>query len=531
MGTEFRGQPQGELRLMQIRSIASITAFSALTLVTANVGGCSSSTKGGGENNVGGDDGGDDGSAGTSSGAFGQGLGEAGVESPCVNCNPTAMCSGGTNTTTITGVVYDPAGTNPVYNVQVYVPSMPLPMFSQGASCQPCSGLYPGAVYASAVTGTNGAFTIKNAPSGTSVPLVIQIGKWRRTYTIPTVTGCQANDANTLLSTSLRLPSSSSEGDLPDIAISTGAADSLECLPLRMGVVAGEYVPGASTAGHVHIFTGGQSGGATQGAVTSPSSPQAYTNLWDSEHDLNVNDLVLFSCEGAPTAYMDSSDGPNNMMNYLNNGGRVFASHYHFSWFTDTNVSPANPFVALTPPLATWSNLTNDAVLNDNVSYPATIVTTLPNGSPFPEGAALKTWLGVVNALDANQKLDVYYARDNALVGTANTNSQAWASLDPSVTSATTQYFSFDTPVGTAAAEQCGRAVYSDLHVSGGPGVTAMASVTPDYQAGGGIDIVPSGCAMRALTPQEKALEFMIFDLSSCLVPVGTSPPSMMGPQ
>jgi len=529
---------------MQIRSIALITAFAALALVASNVSGCSSSKPNGGEPSGGGDeDSGGDGSPGTSSGCSGfcTGGAEAGETSPCVNCN-MATCSGGTNTTTITGVVYDPAGSNPVYNVQVYVPSMPLPAFTQGASCQPCSALYPGSVYASAVTGTNGAFTIKNAPSGTDVPLVIQIGKWRRQFSIPTVTGCQANDATTLLNTSLRLPSSSSEGSLPDIAISTGGADSLECLPLRMGVAAGEYVPGASTAGHIHIFTGGASGQPSQGAVTSPQSPQAYTNLWDSEHDLNVNDVVLFSCEGQPTAYLDSSNGPTNLMNYLNNGGRVFASHYHFAWFTDTNVSPANPFAALTPPLATWSNLTNDAEINDAVSFPSDIVTTLPNGSAFPEGVALKAWLGTVNALDANGKLDLYYARLNALVGTPNTSSQAWAALDPSVmssdvvesgetfTSSATQYFSFDTPVGTGPAEQCGRAVYSDLHVSGGPGSEAAPNVTPDYQ-NGPPDLVPNGCATRSLTPQEKALEFMLFDLSSCLVPVGVLPPTMMGPQ
>jgi hypothetical protein len=296
-----------------------------------------------------------------------------------------------------------------------------------------------------------------------------------------------------------------------------------------MGVDASEYVPGASGAGHVHIFTGGTQNTGTQGAVTSPPSPISYQVLWDSEHDLNVNDLVLFSCEGAPTAGLGHA-GTTNLMAYLNNGGRVFASHYHFAWFTNT-VDPMNPFAALTPPLATWSNTNNDALLNDTVSYPETIVTPTGSGAPFPEGAALKTWLGVVNALDSNGKLDVYYARDNALVGATNTSSQAWASLDPSVASATTQYFSFDTPIGTPAGEQCGRAVYSDLHVSGGPGVQAQTGVTPDYQAGGGIDIVPSGCAKRTLTAQEKALEFMIFDLSSCLVPVGTNPPTMIQPQ
>jgi hypothetical protein len=58
-----------------------------------------------------------------------------------------------------------------------------------------------------------------------------------------------------------------------------------------------------------------------------------------------------------------------------------------------------------------------------------------------------------------------------------------------------------------------------------------MPGVTPDYQAGGGIDIVPSGCANRALTPQEKALEFMLFDLTSCLVPVSNTPPQAIPPQ
>jgi hypothetical protein len=37
--------------------------------------------------------------------------------------------------------------------------------------------------------------------------------------------------------------------------------------------------------------------------------------------------------------------------------------------------------------------------------------------------------------------------------------------------------------------------------------------------------IVPAQCAAHALTPQEEALEFMLFDLSSCLIPIGQAPP------
>jgi hypothetical protein len=93
-----------------------------------------------------------------------------------------------------------------------------------------------------------------------------------------------------------------------------------------------------------------------------------------------------------------------------------------------------------------------------------------------------------------------------------------------------TQYFSFDTPLGVAASETCGRVVYSDLHVSGGPGMPepgTMADYMGFSQSGG---MVPDGCASHDLTPQEKALEFMIFDLSSCLTPVG-NPPKPPTPQ
>jgi hypothetical protein len=438
-------------------------------------------------------------------------------------------CSG-SNTTTIEGYVYDPAGKNPLYNVSVYVPDpgSPLPDLDTVPLGCGCSQLYPMKVLATGnPTDATGHFTIPCAPSGT-VSLVIQTGKWRRQYDGVAV---KANQAN--MAPKLSLPADSTEGSLPNLAISTGGADSLECLPLRIGVAASEYVLGSATGGHIHIYTGYHGATMTQGSVES------YRTLWDTQAHLNEHDVVLLSCEGqettggAPGVPMNATF-QTYLMNYANAGGRVFASHFHYAWFN------TGPFDTGANKLATW--IPGAQHIDDTQSFPGDIDTTLAGGAAFPEGSALQQWLGLVGALTANQ-LPIWFPRDN-VKALAQPPSTEWIHLDAKVSQApsTPQYFSADTPIG--ASNVCGRVVYSDLHVSGGPGANEPG-VAPDYptpagqgggRMGGGMGggmmqmqggIVPSQCAAHALTPQEEALEFMLFDLSSCLVPIGqtTTPP------
>ena len=70
----------------------------------------------------------------------------------------------------------------------------------------------------------------------------------------------------------------------------------------------------------------------------------------------------------------------------------------------------------------------------------------------------------------------------------------------------------FNVPVGAAATSQCGRVVYSDFHVS----ASALSGSSFTF---------PAGCATGDLSAQEKALEFMLFDLTSCIVPDYVPPP------
>jgi hypothetical protein len=420
-----------------------------------------------------------------------------GETGPCVNLQcMQATCPGG-GSTTVSGTVYDPAGNNPLYNVAVYVPNEEVLALPSGATCDSCDSLYTGNPIAAALTDATGRFTMANVPHGANIPMVVQIGKWRVQYTLPSVTACTDNPQPDGM---LRLPRNRTEGDIPNIAIATGGADTLECLLRRVGVDASEYTPGPGGEGRVHIFRGnpkmgdgGGGGGNDVAPDTSPPAPDASTALWNSVESLLQYDIVLLSCEGEETIAMNQQA----LHDYADMGGRVFASHFHYSWFNSGPYASEN--------LAVWTPESND--IGD---IRGEIVTTLSNGMPFPKGQALADWLENVGALQ-NGLLSIQEARHNADVGPEHTPSQPWIIADDnSQAPGATQYFSFNTPTvpRTNADETpyCGRVVYSDLHVGAASGDDPQQPV-------------PTSCAQAALSPQEAALEFMLFDLSSCLTP------------
>ena len=99
-------------------------------------------------------------------------------------------------TTTVTGKVYDPAKKNGLYNVAVYVPAVPLVALPKGVPTAPdacsCGALYQSGAVVNTTTAVDGTFTLSNVPVGSNVPLVLQIGKWRR-YLKINVKACDDN--------------------------------------------------------------------------------------------------------------------------------------------------------------------------------------------------------------------------------------------------------------------------------------------------------------------------------------------------
>ncbi len=369
----------------------------------------------------------------------------------CTNlqCNIDKCTAGGN--TTISGTVYDPAGVNPLYNVVVYVPNQPLDAIQSGATCDTCASPVSGQPVAAALTDATGHFVMKNAPSpaGKMIPIVVQIGKWRRQTMIGPINPCVDNP---VADKTLRLPRNQTEGNLPKIAFSSGHSDSLDCLLRKIGIADSEFTPDSGT-GRVHLYRGGAGMAANQGLTQLASGAalaDAYTALFDSYTKLAGYDIVMLECESSQLAAQKTAPRIANMRRYADSGGRIFDEHLHSYWIA-RGLPPW-------PGTAAWAQSIQPDL--------ATPISATVNTS-FAKGAALADWLQNVQATTTRGQLSLLTAQHSVDAPIAPT--QAWISAPPM----STQYLTFNTPVEAPAAAQCGRVVFTDLHVGTGAGGTA----------------------------------------------------------
>ena len=483
---------------------SSLLVFAAVGFAVAI--GC-----GGSEESTFGDPTGDNGPGSSGSpGPFTPTDGDGGRTKPCTNlCEKQVKCASGT-TTSLSGVVKDPAGKVPLYNILVYVPNAPVAAITTGASCDRC-GSVSGEPLVTAITDAAGHFKLDDVPVGNDIPLVIQVGKWRRQIVIPTVAQCVDTvlpDAN------IRLPKNKAEGDLPQMAITTGGADVMECLLRKIGVDDAEFT-NPDGGGRVHFYAGSPGGSGTTKAYASGAAFPSATTFWADKANLLNYDLVILSCEGDTYPATKPDAALKAMYDYTNAGGRLFASHWHRYWFSTAARTGPNPQPAGNPspfePFATWADR---AAPGDQAPAPGLDITAKVNDT-FPKGKAMKEWLVNVKASTVPGELVIKESKHN-VDAVDPARATEWIRMtNPFAANANaTEYLSFNTPITAPDDQKCGRAVYSDLHVSSGE------THGPAW---------PTGCTQPELSAQEKALEFMLFDLSSCIqndnAPVEPPPP------
>jgi hypothetical protein len=394
---------------------------------------------------------------------------------PCTNlCNNQVACDAGTTSITGQVVAATPAqygAPDPVPNVVVYVPNGAVQPFAPGVQCNQCGADVSGSPLVQTTTGVDGTFTLSNVPVMNGMPLVIQLGRWRKQISLqqPTV-ACTTTPIGTIT-----MPRTKSEGDIPLTAISTGNVDAIECVLLKMGVDPNEFTQPSSNGGtgRVQFYVGN---GANEGFANPTEGA-----LVNTAAGLSAYDEVLLPCWGddptLPASVAAKTPAQqSNLVQYTSNGGRVFATHYSYAWLYD-----AAPFSST----ATW---------NVNSSHYASVTATIDTTSP--QTSTFATWMQLIGVAPMMQfPVTLPYHDFDAVVPP----SQRWVyTLDQETFPL---QYTFDTPYGSSSA--CGRVVFSDFHVT---------STTPSSGQS-----FPTECTGGPMTPQERALEYLLWDLGACV--------------
>jgi hypothetical protein len=409
-----------------------------------------------------------------------------------LGCQIVDCAAQGKPPTTLSGTVMAPNGTLPLYGVTVYVPASDPGPLTAGVTCDPCGASLAGGAIVQTVTDERGQFVLTDVPAVAGLPLVVQVGKWRRQLTVPTVSACQDTPLPT---TATALPRSRAQGDLPRIAITTGNADALECLVRKLGVDDAEITTD-SGAGAVHLYAGNGASKFATGFAGGAGTFASATTLWSNLAKLSAYDLALFSCEGAQHPETKPLSSLQVVRDFADRGGRVFLSHWHNIWIAGNQADP-------TWAIPEWKSIaTFDFAAAQNEATQLTIVDeTSSKGVPFA------TWLQNVGASVHRDEIEVSEPRYTCQA-VDPAKGERWVYVDPARSTPLgktgVQDMLFTTPQTQPADARCGKVVYSDMHVSSG----STSKTTVAY---------PGGCSTAAMSPQEKALAFIFFDIASCV--------------
>jgi hypothetical protein len=383
----------------------------------------------------------------------------------------SGLCNDGKGTT-VSGRVLAPNGELPVPGAYVYVASTTADRPPAGAGCFRCASSLSGEPASLDTTDSEGRFQLLDVPAGETLQLVVQTGKWQRSATLAGVVACQDNP---VAEADVRLPTKSSEGNLPSIALVSGGEDTLECLLRKLGIDDSEFGYAGSIE-RVQLYAG-------KGGITALSAPKEgngklapATSLWGSVENLSAFDLVILGSEPDENAADKPQAALAALHQYVKRGGRVLLQHFQ-SYFV--KAGPAE--------LSGLANFGTPADLSESFAADVDVTSS--------RGKSMVDWLSVVGATDQQGKLSLSEGQRNVesvqapalrlLFGAAPTTVQA---------------FSVDLPHADDEAG-CGRLTATDL-------LTAAGDTIADF---------PNGCSSAALSPQEKALGYLLFDVGACL--------------
>lgn len=196
--------------------------------------------------------------------------------------------------------------------------------------------------------------------------------------------------------------------------------------------------------------------------------------LLGSVDTLKQYDAVLLPCQ-SDEDYTEAE--ATALKAYADQGGRLFNTHHGGQWM----FRPTNHYAGM--------------VAFDK--QPDFGGTTALVDTTFAKGATFAKWLSIVGASSTEGQIPI--SAPQHFVDGVSAPAQRWVYTSSPTT---IQHFTFNAPTTAPEAQQCGRVLYSNFHVSGASAGT-----------------FPGVCASGPLTKDEQIVEYMLFDVTACVKP------------
>jgi hypothetical protein len=297
-----------------------------------------------------------------------------------------------------------------------------------------------------------------------------------------------------------------------------------------MGIAESEFGnPGTDAS--LQLYRGSGPSGTAEGAKIDDATPND-TELYGSLDRMASYDMIVSDCEGSGWDGRDDTnlfperiaDG-DKVREYVNRGGRMFASHLSMSWLNGNGTTAYDAEHPIETGLANAASWDIDSGRTGNLDNTGTGVVSIVGDRPLasPRIESFATWLvteGVTSVDDDGVDDDYRFTiTDPRSLATEIEPGTEEFIYREGGTFPRVQQFSFNTPFGAPDEAACGRVAYSGFHVSGVGGQNPFAS-----------SVFPEHCQSASanngnLTNQEKVLLYMLFDLGACVGDEPVPPP------
>lgn len=434
----------------------------SLTLAACGPGSAGSDPSGQGGDDGGGGQGGQGGQgvAGAPGGAGGS-SGGSGGSPPSNRCPPPPECPAGG---TVQGRVLAPNGMDPVDEALISKP-LTIREFPPEVRCEVCGD--PEDAYCAAVhSRPDGSFILDRMPTGRHT-LVIQKGRFRKKLEVDIP--CGTLD---LTAEQTRLPRNPMEGDIPKIAVATGDFDQIECVLNKIGLDATAF----------DRYEGASAG------LLLPTGLRPFSELVTNYDLLRTYNVVFVNCtQDAFEQLLAMPTVQANLERYVGAGGRLYLTDWSYDW------------VEQVPQFSPYIDFGRDM---------SGAAPEAPNGAAVGPGMieieaevvdpGLKEWMRGAGALGAGDTVHVkdFLQMWVMMLAYGNTTIE-WVRGNVPGAGVVPLTVTFDY-------NQCGRVLFSSYHTLGRD---PLSFLTP----------YPMYCRPEPLSPQERILEYLIFEISACV--------------